>query len=147
MASSAGALTISGQAASVRRRLGPLAWVILEELALRAERCDGGTLSARVGVRDLAAALGMSKDTAARGLGLLVGVGMARRVVGRSRGRFSSCHYEVDLPAGVALANQPWTAKAEPRQPRSARASAVRSRHQKPGSQLTLIDQATVGNG
>jgi hypothetical protein len=101
-------LAITEQAGSVRRRLGPLAWFILEELALHGDRGDGGVLCARLGVRDLAAALGMSKDTAARGLGLLVAAGVVRRVVGCSRGgRFSSCHYEVDLPAGVAMANQP----------------------------------------
>jgi hypothetical protein len=147
MARSARALTISPQAASLRHQLGPLAWFVLEELALCADRCDGA-LRARVGVRDLAAALGISKDTAARAVGRLIDAGLSTRVVGRSGGgRFTSGHYELQLPTGIALADQPNKAEAEPPQQKSTRTRAGRSGHHKPRGQLTLIDHSTAGNG
>lgn len=150
MARSEGALIIDNEAASVRRELGPLAWFVLEELALSSDRPAGVGPRARVGVRDLAASLGMSKDTVARGLARLIETGVATRVVGRSgTGRFASSHYEVHLPVGVTLLTpQSGNAGAEPPAQRSKRSRNMSSSGRaKPTSQLTLLDQAAAGDG
>jgi DNA-binding MarR family transcriptional regulator len=58
-----------------RRRLGPLAWVALEHLALSSQRTDQGWI-APVGVRDVAEGLGVTKDTAARAVAALGAAGL-----------------------------------------------------------------------
>ncbi|MGH9058424.1 MAG: hypothetical protein ACRDZY_02750 [Acidimicrobiales bacterium] len=68
-------LEISAGCGPLRARLGPAAWMVLEELLLRADP------SGRVGdgVRAMGAGLGLDKDTAARALRRLRDVGLVER--------------------------------------------------------------------
>jgi hypothetical protein len=87
----------------LRRRLGPVAWTVLEELVLIGDIRDG-VLVADVSVRGLASRLGLSKDTVNRATirlrraGLLVLDGVEHD----QRGRFSASSYRVD-PARLAM--------------------------------------------
>lgn len=145
MAKSAARLTLDAEVAATRRELGPLAWFVLEELALRASpEGEAGVLSAPAGVRDLAAALGISKDTAARGVARLIEKRVVRREVERDRaGRFGSSRYVLALPTGLRCEKR-GPADESPSRPRS-RPSRVRRRvaakpPARPTSQLSLID-------
>ncbi len=68
----------------MRARLGPTAWLVLEELLLRGD----GRGWVGEGVRGLAAGLGLDKDTVARGLRRLRAAGLVSRCCpGRLCGR------------------------------------------------------------
>jgi len=84
----------------LRRRLGPIAWCVLETLAGRAEIVRH-TLVAECGSRSLASDLGVSKDSAARGLRVLIAEGLVERLDQRDpcSGRFGSTAYRVSLSA------------------------------------------------
>jgi hypothetical protein len=56
--------------ADLRRSLGPTAWFVLEELLWRAETAQG-QLQVQISTRELAAALGLNKDTVTRALARL----------------------------------------------------------------------------
>jgi hypothetical protein len=62
-------------ARELRRLLGPTAWMVLEELCVRAD--SDGCVS--IGVRRLAGDLGLDKDTVARALRYLRGIGLVDR--------------------------------------------------------------------
>jgi len=92
---------------SVRAEIGPVAWVVLEELVLSNEdgpRPGGGTVEVVTTVRDLAAAVGLSKDTVAAALRRLTKQGFVTRVNQRDRrsGCFGSSVYCVTI-AGTGL--------------------------------------------
>ena len=72
-------------------------------LALCADHVPArGVTISEAGVRDIAAALGISKDTAARGLRCLIRSGIVRRETERdATGRFGRCRYLVTLPPGL----------------------------------------------
>ena len=72
--------------AELRRRLGPTAWVVFEELLL-ASTGPNEACHASVSVRSLAARLGLAKDTVARALIRLRRVGLVSNCQSRSRGR------------------------------------------------------------
>ena len=73
----------------MRARLGPTAWVVLEELLLRAD--PAGQVSD--GVRGLAAGLGLDKDTVARGLRRLRAAGMVSPILPAGYAvEMSACH-------------------------------------------------------
>ncbi len=73
----------------MRARLGPTAWVVLEELLLRAD--PAGQVGE--GVRGLAAGLGLDKDTVARGLRRLRAAGLVTVVVPAGYAvDMSACH-------------------------------------------------------
>ena len=135
---------MDAEVAATRRELGPLAWFVLEELALRALPGEAGVLSAPAGVRDLAAALSVSKDTAARGVARLIDKHIVRREIQRDRaGRFGSSRYVLDLPTG--LRREEREPIDEPRSPERSRPSPPRRRATgklpgRPVSQLSLID-------
>ena len=63
-------LLVGPQSRHWRRTLGPLAWAALEHLALAAQPLELGWV-APVGVRDVAAGIGVTKDTAARAVKVL----------------------------------------------------------------------------
>ena len=91
-------ITVTDDAHAFRRRVRPLAWTTFEELCLGAEVDADGRLSALVGVRELAARLGVNKDTAARAVGVLTQHGVVLRVTR------PLCGYViVALPAGVTV--------------------------------------------
>jgi hypothetical protein len=108
-ASRSPALVIAAESLLWRRRVGPLAWTALQHLALSSHRTDQGWAAA-IGVRDVAAGLGVTKDTAARAISTLVDTGLV------SRGR-------VETPAGRRCSDyllhlpQPMRLIAAPRVP------------------------------
>lgn len=78
-------IVVSPSARELRRRLGPTAWVVLEEL-LSASHGDADDCQSTATVRSLAADLGLSKDTVARVLTRLSAAGIVdRRARPRSR--------------------------------------------------------------
>src|SRR6266542_3349979 len=92
------AITVLPSSRALCRRVGPLAWVLLEELALRAEaRPDG--LTVETNVRDLGATLDFSKDTVAKALGRLADLGLLHAQARRIAGRYAGCAYVVDIEA------------------------------------------------
>lgn len=92
------AITVLPSSRTLRRRVGPLAWVLLEELAFRADsRSDG--LSVQTNVRELGATLDIGKDTVAKALGRLVDLGLIRSENRRIAGRYAGCAYVVDSEA------------------------------------------------
>ena len=97
-------LTVLPAARVVRRVLAPSAWLVLEELAHTVD----GDGTATTNVRQLAAELGMSKDTAARALQRLIAAGLVERTENRDTGtgQFGTIAYRVDLvAAGLAVAS------------------------------------------
>ena len=64
--------------ADLRRSLGPTAWFVLEELLWRAETAQG-QLQVQISTRELAAALGLNKDTVTRALARLRNSGVVVR--------------------------------------------------------------------
>ena len=122
-------IVVSPHARELRRRLGPTAWAVLEEL-LSASQGDARDCHSGATVRSLAADLGLSKDTVARALARLTAAGIV--VAGQDRapaGTFAAGGYRISVPDAIALA-QP-----EPRTPAATRPRAARPT----GSQLALI--------
>jgi len=92
------AITVLPSSRALCRRVGPLAWMLLEELALRAEaRPDG--LTVETNVRDLGATLNVGKDTVAKALGRLADLGLIHPKTRRVAGRYAGCAYVVDIDA------------------------------------------------
>jgi len=146
MRGSDGVVSVGHDAAPTRRDLGPLAWIVLEELMLCAHEGEDGELRSALGVRELASALGISKDTAARAVRRLIEVRLVCRITSRSAaGRFDSCHYALRLPRGLSLGGGgvPASKLPPPAIPRRQAAPSRRSR----AHQLTLIDHAADGDG
>jgi DNA-binding transcriptional ArsR family regulator len=96
-------LVVARSSTAARRQVGPLGWAVLEELALAAAEHPDGGLVCEHGTRELAARLGLSKDTVARGLSRLIEEGMVRRLIQRdpASGRFGRCGYGLNLPDGL----------------------------------------------
>ena len=74
-------LVVAPSATSLRRDLGPAAWIVLEELARRSTMVDGGAVT-HTSSRSLAGVLGLTKDTVARALARLRTAGL---VIGEQR--------------------------------------------------------------
>ena len=109
-------LVLTDRAASVRASLEPTAWVVLEELALRADLIDGQAV-AEQSVRTVADSLGRSKDAVARALRQLATAGLVARAEERHgfSGRFVGVRYVVDLRlAGLRLPADPVTSTDVP---------------------------------
>jgi DNA-binding IclR family transcriptional regulator len=121
-------LVVTADAGGVRRSLGPIAWVVLEELASTSSR---RTEVVSTNVRDLAEALGLNKDTVSRALNRLIGAGMlVRRHQPVVAGRFGPGSYQLRLPPGLRVETEepPRRTPATPPQPTRTT------------SQLSLID-------
>ncbi len=82
-----------------RRELGPVAWSVLETLALAGEDCDGGWVTT-TNARDLAGRLGIGKDRAASALSVLRRAGLVAPRLSRdaATSRFAASSYEVLVP-------------------------------------------------
>lgn len=79
------------------RAVGPLAWVVLEELALRAQ--VGEKLAIETNVRALSSELGIGKDTVAQALSRLVDLGLVSSKAQRRAGRYAGSVYELHVEA------------------------------------------------
>ena len=108
-------LLLTDRALAVRGSLEPTAWLVLEELALRATRIDGQAV-AEQSIRSLADSLGRSKDATARALRQLIDAGLVERAEERHgfSGRFVGVRYVIDLrSAGLRLPAEPIASQAE----------------------------------
>jgi DNA-binding transcriptional ArsR family regulator len=87
-------------ALTVRVRVGPIGWVVLEAIASFAPP-DRGVVEVVCSARSLSDVVGVSKDTVARTLRTLSDSGLVARVEHRDElsGRFLSTTYRVDLSA------------------------------------------------
>jgi hypothetical protein len=103
LASDERALAVSAATAPTRRQLGPVGWLVLEELALSVENTSA--LIAPAGVRRLGARLGLDKDTVARAVRRLSELGLLHRVsqCRLARGSFATGGYRIQLPEGMWL--------------------------------------------
>lgn len=96
-------VVVTGDAGELRRRLGPTAWVVFEELLL-ASTGPATACCASVSVRLLAASLGLAKDTVARALVRLRSAGLVAVTQSRSTGGvFAAATYELQIPSGIIV--------------------------------------------
>jgi DNA-binding transcriptional MocR family regulator len=89
----------------LRRSLGPTAWAVLADVWIDARPDEAGMAVAATCARQVAANLGIGKDTAARALRRLTAAGvLRRRTQGASAtGRFTRGTYEVHLSCSPTL--------------------------------------------
>jgi DNA-binding transcriptional MocR family regulator len=102
-------LVLTERALAVRAALEPTAWIVLEELAVRAAHVDGQAV-AEQSARTVAESVGRSKDAVSRALRQLTVAGLIERAESRHgfSGRFTGGHYVVDLrAAGLRLPAAP----------------------------------------
>ena len=85
-----------------RRRLGPMAWAVLEELALAARPTEQGWTTP-VGVRYLGTVLGITKNTAARAITTLRSAGLVLSVRVEAEDGRHRTGYRLDLPDGITV--------------------------------------------
>ena len=76
-------LLLGSSSIALRRMLGPTAWIVLEEIALRST-VVGERRVARVSIRTIAGSLGIAKDTAARAVRRLRAAGVVTGVQQRT---------------------------------------------------------------
>jgi DNA-binding transcriptional MocR family regulator len=110
-------IVLAGGVHRLRRRLGPTAWFVLEEL-LSASRGEAARCRSTATVRSLAADLGFSKDTVARALARLSEVGIVVAEQQRApAGTFATGSYRITIPDGISLAptDAPTPSTARPR--------------------------------
>jgi hypothetical protein len=104
------AVTITSSVRPLRRSLGPTAWAVLEDMLCDGESAADGSLVCRTNVRQLAANLGLSKDTVARAVSRLCDTGMVQhdqRPRGEA-GRFGRREYRIaTAPLATLLAAAP----------------------------------------
>jgi hypothetical protein len=102
----AGSVLLGPESRRWRRQLGALAWVALEELALAPHRDHQGW-AARLGVRDIASAIGTTMDTAARAVAALGAAGLVTldRVTDLDGRRRSG--YRLRFPDGIVRRSCP----------------------------------------
>lgn len=112
-------VVIGGGAGELRRRLGPTAWVVLEEMLL-ASTPSAGARVARVSARSLGRSVGIAKNTAARAISRLRLAGVVEAVQSRTlSGVFDTVSYVIAVPehivvlASVPTASPPRTRVAQ----------------------------------
>ena len=87
----------------LRRRLGPTAWVVFEELLLASTDTTEGCLAC-MSVRSLGGRLGLAKDTVARALIRLRRAGLITPAQSRaSNGVFATGSYLLVVPVSVSI--------------------------------------------
>jgi DNA-binding transcriptional ArsR family regulator len=91
----------------VRQRLGPIAWAVLEDVALDAEPDDDGRLSAATSARHIAGHLGLQPGTVARALQRLRSAGLVtlEREHGAG-GRFGLSVYRLAAIPGIVVSDR-----------------------------------------
>ena len=100
------ALVIGSDSLVWQQRLTPRAWATLQHLALRSRRTQQGWAAA-VGVRDVAAGIGVTKDTAARAISALVTAGLVTRQPVEKTGGSRRSGYLLHLPRAMRLIDDP----------------------------------------
>lgn len=135
-------VVVTAEAGALRRRLGPTAWVVFEELLLASTGPETGC-GASVSVRSLAASLGLAKDTVARALVRLRAAGLVAVTQSRSTGGvFAASNYELHVPSGIVL-DHAATSAPDTAQPIDTASTARSTRPTRPmrstGSQLALV--------
>lgn len=151
-------IVLSDRCRPIRAAVGPVAWVVLEELAAVGEP-SGSTVRAATTVRRLGATLGLSKDTVAAALRRLIADGLLQRFDERDHpsGHFGGCVYVVDLHA-IGLTPRPSRPDSSdtvvppradvPAPTRTAEtpapAPARRTRRSSTAGQLSLLDTGTA---
>ena len=110
-------IVVNPCARELRRRLGPTAWIVLEEL-VSASQGEADDCCSSATVRSLAADLGLSNDTVARALVRLRTAGII--VAGQDRtpaGTFATGRYRISIPGAIELVQPepPTTAATRPR--------------------------------
>lgn len=120
-----------------RNELGPLAWTVLEEMALDAEPSSDGRLRTGLGARQVAERLGINKDTANKALRRLVEAGMLQREAARGThsGRFAAGGYVVVLPSGMTVSDRAGLGRRRTRRPMES------------GTQLSLLAVQPASHG
>jgi hypothetical protein len=122
------ALLVGSSSTELRRRLGPTAWMVLEEMTLRST-VVGERRVARVSIRTLAGSLGMAKDTVARAVRWLRAVGVVTGVQQRTAsGVFDTGVYVITVDPEILAVRTPSakTSSAKPlRSPVQARESQL----------------------
>jgi hypothetical protein len=108
---------VVGEASRLRRRLGPTAWAVLEELITRsdglAERCESTSTT-----RSLAGNLGLAKDTVARALLRLRRAGIVTAAQHRTAdGTFTTGSYVIAVPDCIILDADTNTNPTRPQRP------------------------------
>lgn len=140
------ALVVGPAAAGWRRALTPSAWLVLEELAIGAS--EDGVLSTNV--RQLGVTLGLSKDTVARALRVLIRAGLVERVDERdaSSGRFGAVVYRVDrAAAGLTVTDPRPTSTAVPSGSQLSVTPSRSSRSIRPATSASSIGQLDLFDG
>jgi DNA-binding transcriptional ArsR family regulator len=149
------ALVVTPAAAPWRRALTPSVWLVLEELAVGAP--EDGVLSTNV--RQLGVALGLSKDTVARALRVLIRVRLVERVDERDTcsGRFGAAVYRVDRAAAGLTVTDPRPAvsavagleldRAVPNESRPLATTSRSPRSTRPTGSASSIEQLDLFDG
>ncbi len=127
-------VVLSIESVELRRRLGPTAWVVFEQLLLESTG-NGDTCAASVSVRSLAAQLGLAKDTVARALVRLRSAGLVDASQSRTAtGVYATGCYTLAIPTAVTVddhtapsppTTSPSTAQPATRAPHPTRATAT----------------------
>lgn len=101
-------VVVTADTREFRRAVGVTAWCVLEELLLDASRDDRGRVVVSTNVRRLAAALGVSKDTAARAVARLVRAGVVERAMSErgTNGTFPTALYVLDVATVSGLTGE-----------------------------------------
>lgn len=94
-------IAIGPPAAEVRRQVGPTAWAVLEAIVEAAHPGADGLLAAATNLRELAAVLGLSKDTVGSALARLARAGIVERRPQRASSRFAGSSYVVVGSTGL----------------------------------------------
>jgi DNA-binding transcriptional ArsR family regulator len=95
-------VTVLPGAVHLRRVVGPTAWVVLETLLQDAEPTSSDEYLAHRSIRDLAAEIGLAKDTVARAIRALREVGLIKHAQCRTgAGTFDPGRYAISLPNDV----------------------------------------------
>jgi hypothetical protein len=95
-------LVLDASSTKWRRKLGPLRWAVVEELAVGAELDEEGW-AARIGSRGVGERLGVTKETAARALSALAAVGLVERTTLRVGSGHTRSGYRLYLPEELVL--------------------------------------------
>lgn len=144
-------VTLAGR--DIRRRVGPQAWVLLEELVFRAGDAGQGTAAVDVTLATLVESLGLSADVIRAAIRRLIDAAIIERQERRTAGsqRFATTRYLLVGDTGLTTLAEPTgagTAKPDRDTPHTEKPHAARPVRQDPrdagtfdaAPQLSLLD-------